>query len=86
MPEEKAYQIALGNVDIHSHKCIAFFDPATFKVSHLYIFGFIDIACELNALIFRFIHIAWELNALIFGFIHIAWELNALIFGFIDAA
>ncbi|KAK3787131.1 hypothetical protein RRG08_038650, partial [Elysia crispata] len=26
-----AYQIALGNVDIHTHKCLAFFDPATFK-------------------------------------------------------
>ncbi|GFS11584.1 exonuclease 1 [Elysia marginata] len=31
MPQEQAYQIALGNVDIHTHKHIAFFDPATFK-------------------------------------------------------
>ncbi|KAK3770564.1 hypothetical protein RRG08_010753 [Elysia crispata] len=34
IPDEKAYQIALGNVDIHTHKCIAFFDPATFKNQH----------------------------------------------------
>ncbi|RUS76102.1 hypothetical protein EGW08_016133 [Elysia chlorotica] len=31
MPEEKAYQLALGNVDIHTHQCFAFFDPATFR-------------------------------------------------------
>ena len=33
-PEEKAYQIALGNIDIHTHKFIADFDPDSFVVSY----------------------------------------------------
>ncbi|CAL1533210.1 unnamed protein product, partial [Lymnaea stagnalis] len=34
LPDEKAYQIALGNIDIHNHKCIAYFDPDRFQVSN----------------------------------------------------
>ncbi|CAG5131319.1 unnamed protein product [Candidula unifasciata] len=30
LPEEKAYQIAVGNIDAHSHKCISYFDPDSF--------------------------------------------------------
>ncbi|KAH9487687.1 Rad2 nuclease [Bulinus truncatus] len=31
LPPDLAFQIAIGNVDIHDHKCIAYFDPDTFK-------------------------------------------------------
>ncbi|BFZ12204.1 hypothetical protein BsWGS_15243 [Bradybaena similaris] len=30
LPEEKAYQIAIGNIDVHSHKCISYFDPDSY--------------------------------------------------------